>query len=72
VENSSYYGKLHLISPDEAERSAGARLDAVNEELALLEKAQAERDRAFAATKDQAERTASHWKAGRGRCPGTR
>ena len=54
--NSSYYGKLYLISPVETERSAGARLDAINNELALLEKPQAERAKALAAAKDQAER----------------
>jgi len=54
--NSSYYGKLYFVSPQEAEQQAADRLVRVQAELAELQKAQAERDAAFAAAKTQADR----------------
>jgi uncharacterized caspase-like protein len=54
--NSSYYGKLYLVSPADAERSIAANLDASKLELARLEQAQVARDRAIAAARTQDER----------------
>ncbi|MFZ4617757.1 MAG: caspase family protein [Rectinemataceae bacterium] len=54
--NSSYYGKLYLVSPADAERSIAANLDASKKVLAALEQAQAESAKALAAAKTQEER----------------
>ncbi len=54
--NSSYYGKLYFVSPQEAERQASQRLGQVQEELATLQKEQAARDAAIAAAKSAVER----------------
>jgi uncharacterized caspase-like protein len=54
--NSSYYGKLYLVSPQEAELFAERQLSALNQELGVLEKAKAERAQALAAARNQADR----------------
>jgi uncharacterized caspase-like protein len=54
--NSSYYGKLYLVSPQEAEQFAATQLSALNQELGVLEKARAERAQALAVARTQAER----------------
>lgn len=54
--NSSYYGKLYLVSPADAERAIAANLDASKRVLAALEQAQMESDKALAAAKTQEER----------------
>jgi len=54
--NSSYYGKLYLVSPDEAGKLAGNKLEAVNAELSQLASEQARLSTAILQAKDQAEK----------------
>lgn len=54
--NSSYFGKLYLVSPEEAGAMAGERLSSVQSELEKLAKQQEAIVAAQASAKDEAER----------------